>query len=113
MDIVECNVENTTFKMIVSNDWERNRVQTLATKEPETVRWILDTFQPGDTLLDVGANIGIYAVLAAAHRPDGTVIAVEPMAATLPASATTPCSTSCRTFIRTAWPCPTGTEWAS
>jgi FkbM family methyltransferase len=33
-------------------------------------------------LFDIGANIGIYAILAAAHNPEGTVVAVEPMAAT-------------------------------
>ncbi|HEX7138013.1 MAG TPA: FkbM family methyltransferase, partial [Vicinamibacterales bacterium] len=82
METVECRVENATFRMLVSNDWERNRVDTLATKEPETVRWILDEFGPGDTLFDIGANVGIYAILAAAHNREGTVVAVEPMAAT-------------------------------
>jgi FkbM family methyltransferase len=82
MEIAECRVENTAFRVIVSNDWERNRVDTLATKEPETVRWILDNFGPGDTLFDIGANIGLYAILAAVHNPAGKVIAVEPMAAT-------------------------------
>jgi FkbM family methyltransferase len=81
MNFVECAVGDTTFKMIVSNDWEQWRIDTLATKEPETIRWILDNFGPGDTLFDVGANIGVYAILAAACNPEGTVVAVEPMAA--------------------------------
>jgi FkbM family methyltransferase len=82
MDIVECSVESAVFSMIVSNEWERYRVETLATKEPETVSWIIENFRPGDVLFDVGANIGIYAILAAAHNREGTVVAVEPMAAT-------------------------------
>lgn len=39
------------------------RYDTLADKEPETVEWI-DTFQPGETFWDVGANVGIYSVYA-------------------------------------------------
>ena len=79
--IVECNLESTVFNMIISNDWEQFRIETLATKEPETVRWILDNFRAGDTLFDIGANIGVYSILAAAHNPAGVVVAVEPMAA--------------------------------
>jgi len=39
------------------------RYDTLLEKEPETIEWI-DTFQPGDTLWDIGANVGIYSVYA-------------------------------------------------
>lgn len=80
MHVVECRAESTSFRMIVSNPWEQGRVETLATKEPETVRWIAENFGEGDTLFDIGANIGIYAILAAAQNPAGTVVAVEPMA---------------------------------
>ncbi len=66
--------------MLVSNKREHNRVQTLATKEPETIRWIAEQFGAGDTLFDIGANIGIFAILAAAQNRAGTVVAVEPMA---------------------------------
>lgn len=39
------------------------RYDTLLEKEPETIAWI-DTFQPGDTFWDIGANVGIYSVYA-------------------------------------------------
>ncbi len=39
------------------------RYATLLEKEPETIEWI-DSFAPGDTLWDIGANIGIYSVYA-------------------------------------------------
>jgi FkbM family methyltransferase len=39
------------------------RYATLLEKEPETIEWI-DGFEAGDTLWDVGANIGIYSVYA-------------------------------------------------
>lgn len=78
---MNCSVGGAAFRMLVSNEWERFRVETVATKEPETVEWILENFRAGDTLFDIGANIGIYSILAAALNPEGTVVAVEPMPA--------------------------------
>jgi FkbM family methyltransferase len=54
------------------------RVRTLLTKEPETIEWI-DGFAEGDVFWDIGANVGIYALYAAAHR-DIRVLAFEPAA---------------------------------
>jgi FkbM family methyltransferase len=78
---MDCSVGGATFRMLVSNDWERFRVDTVATKEPETVEWILENFRAGDTLFDIGANVGIYSILAASWNREGTVVAVEPMPA--------------------------------
>lgn len=39
------------------------RYETLLDKEPETIEWI-DSFEPGDTMWDIGANIGIYSIYA-------------------------------------------------
>lgn len=47
-----------------------------ADSEPETIAWIAG-FKPGQTVIDVGANVGLYALLAAA-RGAGRVVAVEP-----------------------------------
>lgn len=52
------------------------RVDTLFTKEPDTVRW-LSCMSADDILLDVGANVGMYSILAAVGR-DVQVIACEP-----------------------------------
>lgn len=51
------------------------RVQTMYTKEPDTVAWIR-TMQPGKTFYDVGANIGLYTMLAA--KQGLNVFAFEP-----------------------------------
>ena len=37
------------------------RVQTLFSKEPDTIQWI-STLEDGGTLIDVGANVGMYTV---------------------------------------------------
>lgn len=48
-------------------------------KEPETVAWLESTFRPGDTLYDVGANVGAYSFVAdAVAKQNCTVYAFEP-----------------------------------
>lgn len=58
----------------------RKRVRKIGSKEPGTVRWLHETLRPDDTVLDVGANIGIYSVFAAARTSRGRVYAIEPHA---------------------------------
>jgi len=52
------------------------RVETLFTKEPATISW-LNRLKPGMVLLDVGANVGMYSILAAKAN-GATVYAFEP-----------------------------------
>lgn len=54
------------------------RARTLLTKEPETIEWI-DTFEDGEVLWDIGANVGVYSLYAAASRKV-KVLAFEPAA---------------------------------
>lgn len=42
------------------------RVSSLDTKEPDTIAW-LAKMQPGETLFDVGANMGQYSLIAAKY----------------------------------------------
>lgn len=43
------------------------RVESLTTKEPDTIAWI-ETFDASDVFVDIGANIGIYTIWAAMTR---------------------------------------------
>lgn len=52
------------------------RVKTLFEKEPDTIRWI-EQMVPGSTLVDIGANVGMYSVFSAIVR-DVKVFAFEP-----------------------------------
>lgn len=54
-------------------DW---RVETLFTKEPDTIEWIAG-FGAGEVLIDIGANVGMYTVFAAKIR-QARVFAFEP-----------------------------------
>jgi len=57
------------------------RVQSLYTKEPETLNWI-DSFQPNNSgniiFWDIGANIGLYSIYAAVKFKDIKIISFEP-----------------------------------
>lgn len=52
------------------------RVDTLRTKEPDTIEWIAG-FQPQEVLVDIGANVGMYTIWAAKTR-GMRVFAFEP-----------------------------------
>lgn len=54
------------------------RVETLFTKEPDTVQWLF-SFAPEDIFVDIGANVGMYSMLAAKGR-GCRVFAFEPEA---------------------------------
>ena len=46
--------------------------------EPNLTSWMASRLRPGDTFVDVGANIGYFSLLAAPLvRPGGTVVAIE------------------------------------
>jgi FkbM family methyltransferase len=60
----------------VPNRLNQFRIETFATKEPETLEW-LDTIPRGAVLWDVGANIGLYTCYAAKAR-GCRVFAFEP-----------------------------------
>jgi len=51
---------------ITPNEMTRWRVSSFSSKEPDTIAW-LDSLEPGSVLFDVGANVGMYALYAAAR----------------------------------------------
>ena len=57
------------------------RATTLFVKEAGTVDWLQRELRAGDVFLDIGANIGIYSLIAS-HLvgPEGRVFAIEPHA---------------------------------
>ncbi|GAA0587702.1 FkbM family methyltransferase [Paractinoplanes ferrugineus] len=77
---------------VTTNDLIQRYLYLFGTWEPNLTAWIRSRLQPGDTFIDVGANIGHFSLLAAPLvGPSGRVVAIEaspPLAATLTLTAT-------------------------
>jgi FkbM family methyltransferase len=60
------------------------RVDTLFTKEPETIEWI-NNFEKKNKIIfwDIGANIGLYSIYAAQKYNDIDVVSFEPSTSNL------------------------------
>ena len=71
------------FTLQCDNWITRYRYDSYTSKEPETLEWIDRRLRPGDTVFDVGANIGLYSIYAALRHADCRVIAFEPEYANL------------------------------
>lgn len=70
-----------SFTFPAANRRVRKRALRIGSKEPGTVRWLHETLRDGDVFYDVGANVGIYSVFAAARIGTGSVYSFEPHAA--------------------------------
>jgi FkbM family methyltransferase len=56
------------------------RARKMGIKEPGTIKWLHENLRADDTVLDIGANVGIYTAFVAARLGQGKVFAVEPHA---------------------------------
>jgi hypothetical protein len=63
------------------DDWVSNQVfwRGWSGYEPETTPLFFHLAREAEVVLDVGAYVGFFAVLAALANPDGRVLAFEPM----------------------------------
>ena len=72
----EIVVEGRTIRYVNSSRFAHARLTSLFDKEPTTIPW-LESFQADETLVDIGANIGMYSIYAAAFS-GCRVFAFEP-----------------------------------
>ncbi|WP_157101744.1 FkbM family methyltransferase [Candidatus Pelagibacter sp. HIMB1321] len=73
-------IQKKKIKLFTPNHLTEWRVDTLYTKEPETLAWI-DKFDPQDKnfiFWDIGSNIGLYSIYASITHPRCQVISFEP-----------------------------------
>ena len=63
---IELIINNKETSFFCPNELSKWRVETLYTKEPETLEWI-DEFEQNKEIIfwDIGANIGLYSIYAA------------------------------------------------
>jgi FkbM family methyltransferase len=78
---VELDTLHGTFWLDATDEKLTPWIRSHATWEADVVRLLERTLRPGMVVVDVGANVGLHAVLAAQLvAPGGTVYAVEPQA---------------------------------
>jgi FkbM family methyltransferase len=75
---------NKNLKFYVPNSLVKWRVDTILSKEPETIEWI-DGFNKKNKSIfwDVGANIGLYSIYNSLKNKKSTTIAFEPSTSNL------------------------------
>ena len=77
-------INNKKTLFFVPNSIIKWRVQTLFSKEPETIEWI-DNFNSQEDIIfwDIGANIGLYSLYAAQKHKNIIIISFEPSTSNL------------------------------
>lgn len=73
---LEVSIKGKKVVFYVPSAVTKWRVETLFTKEPWTIEWLME-LNERDVLLDIGANVGMYSILPAAIR-GCQVTAIEP-----------------------------------
>jgi FkbM family methyltransferase len=72
-------MDDFSLQFVCNSPMEEMRVHSLLVKEEGTIAWLREYLRPGDVFLDVGANIGLYTLVAAQYVGEqGRVYAVEP-----------------------------------
>ena len=78
-ELAKTVVNDVTLTFFAPSTLLRSRATHLQTKEPDMLPW-LDGLRADDVLWDVGANVGVFSLYAAASR-GCRVVAFEPAAA--------------------------------
>lgn len=75
------NLDEFKIKFYCTSLKELNRAKSVLTKEPGTVNWIKKDIKEGEVFYDIGANIGVYSLIAAKIvKEKGQVYSFEPHA---------------------------------
>ena len=72
-------LQNGGLTISAGSELEQWRAATLLEKEPETIAWLDRCADRGGILWDIGANVGLYGLYAAARNPALEVYAFEPV----------------------------------
>ncbi len=77
--IVSVDYAGADLHIYATSRMERRWRANACAKEPSTVSWLDAEVQPGDVVYDIGANVGVFSLIAATRcGPAGTVVAFEP-----------------------------------
>jgi FkbM family methyltransferase len=76
---VEIQAEGKTYRFQCEGKRDLRRCMSALVKEAGTCAWIVSEVRPGEVFYDIGANIGLYTVMAAQQvGAEGRVYAFEP-----------------------------------
>ena len=70
------------IKFFIPNTVTEWRVDTLLSKEPETIKWIDEFDGEKKIFWDIGANVGIYSIYAVVKHQNIEVVSFEPHSVT-------------------------------
>jgi FkbM family methyltransferase len=76
LDYIEVPHQGRVMRYAATGSSSVKRVRSLFSKEPITIAW-MDSFREGTTMIDIGANLGMYTIYAAVMR-NAKVFAFEP-----------------------------------
>ena len=71
-------IEKKEIKFFIPNTVTEWRVDTLLSKEPETIKWIDEFDGEKKIFWDIGANVGIYSIYAVVKHQNIEVVSFEP-----------------------------------
>jgi FkbM family methyltransferase len=67
------------LRILAESKYERKWRANSCHREPWTVAWLEHEVRPGDTVYDIGANVGVFSLIGATLLRDrGVVVAFEP-----------------------------------
>ncbi len=72
---------NTEIIFSITSQLELWRANSSFHREPLTVEWISDYINDGDTVIDIGANVGAYSLLIAKLKKKSIIYSIEPESA--------------------------------
>jgi FkbM family methyltransferase len=76
---IQIEDKDASYRFSCETVREFYRCLKLFTKEPGTAEWIVKSLHSGEVFYDIGANIGVYSILAASRTGNkGRVYAFEP-----------------------------------
>lgn len=63
LPVMELDVSGRIVRYVTTSRQSRKRAVSLLSKEPLTIPW-LESFKPNEVYVDIGANVGMYAIYA-------------------------------------------------
>jgi len=79
IEVVPIDYDTHSLRIRAESKYERRWRANFSRREPWTVAWLEQETRRGDTVYDIGANVGVFSLIGAALlRDEGLVVAFEP-----------------------------------